>query len=132
MKRKNLLNSKMGMAAMLLMGVLGSASLAACADEGLDMSTAYPGITVKAGESVSFDLDFDSLSDGALDAALSVESIPEGWEGYFMGNKNQISEVHVGGKGAANDGLATFSLSLPDEVEEGTYSGKQPWYGTIL
>ncbi len=96
---------------------------AAGAQDGIDMTTDYPGITVKAGESVSFGLDFASLSGDSYDASLSIESIPEGWEGYFKSSSSEISMVHVDADShlAASE-LATFSLTLPDEVEEGTYN----------
>ncbi len=96
---------------------------AAGAQNGIDMTTDYPGITVKAGESVSFGLDFASLSGDSYDASLSIESIPEGWEGYFKSSSSEISMVHVDAESEfADSELATFSLTLPDEVEEGTYN----------
>ena len=96
---------------------------AAGAQNGIDMTTDYPGITVKAGESVSFGLDFASLSGDSYDASLSIESIPEGWEGYFKSSSSEISMVHVDAESEfADSALATFSLTLPDEVEEGTYN----------
>ncbi|MGN1141374.1 MAG: NEW3 domain-containing protein [Oliverpabstia sp.] len=112
-----------GIAAVVLSGCLFSQNpMDVYAAGGLDMSTDYPGITVKAGESVSFDLDFSTAKGENCDAALSIVSIPEEWEGYFQGNNGQISKVHVDGD--AVDGgqdLATFKLSLPDEAKEGTY-----------
>lgn len=93
------------------------------AGEGILMSTAYPGITALAGETVSFDLDFASLDGEAYDAALSVESIPEGWEGYFQGGDSQISKVHIDGESALTDSaLASFSLTIPETAEEGEYA----------
>lgn len=90
--------------------------------EGIRMSTDYPGVTVKAGETVNFALDFESLSGAGCDAALSVESIPEGWEGYFRGNSSgQISRVHIGEDTEKNEGLATFNLTLPEDAQDGTY-----------
>ena len=78
---------------------------------------------MKAGESVSFGLDFASLSGDSYDASLSIESIPEGWEGYFKSSSSEISMVHVDAESEfADSALATFSLTLPDEVEEGTYN----------
>ncbi len=116
-----------GLAAAVMMGALAAAYcptvLAADMEEGIDMSTDYPGITVKAGESVSFGLDFASLSGDSYDAALSVKSIPEGWEGYFKSSSSEISMVHVDKKSEdAASNLATFSLKLPDEAEEGSYN----------
>lgn len=99
---------------------------AARTDSVVDMSTSYPGTTVKAGENVSFSLDFVSLDGEGHDVALSAESLPEGWTGYFKGGNNQITRVHVGGTTADSDstlqeGLADFNLTVPAEAEEGSY-----------
>lgn len=86
---------------------------------GLEMSTDYPGIIVKGGDSVSFSISFDNDSGATYFADLSVESIPEGWNGYFKGGGNQISRIAVKpGKSAAT---ATFSLSIPSDAAEGSY-----------
>ena len=69
-------------AALLLAGMIAAGNpMTAHAAGGLDMSTDYPGIMAKAGESLNFALDFDSLTGQGYDAALSVTSMPEGWEG---------------------------------------------------
>ena len=81
------------------------------------MSTDYPGISSKAGDSLNFSLDFDSQT--GCDAALSIASIPEGWEGYFKGGSSEVSKVHV--NYGDNDGLATFNVSSPRETESGVY-----------
>lgn len=96
-------------------------------DRVVDMSTAYPGTTVKAGENVTFSLDFASLDGEGHDVALSAESLPEGWSGYFKGGNNQITRVHVDGVSADADsvvkeGLADFNLTVPAEAEEGVYN----------
>ena len=51
---------------------------------GLTMSTSYPGISVKAGDSISFSLDFTNSGAGEM-AELSASSLPDGFEGYFHG-----------------------------------------------
>ncbi|MGN1181149.1 MAG: NEW3 domain-containing protein [Suilimivivens sp.] len=106
-----------GVAAALMMGMMLTADTATVhAAEGLEMSTDYPGITVKAGESVNFTLDFSSIS--SCDATLSVEEMPDGWTGYFRGNSGQISRVHINAGGGSS---ATFNLTLPDDTQEGSY-----------
>lgn len=93
---------------------------------GIDMSTAYPGIMVKAGETVNFGLDFTSMDGTGQDVALSIESLPEAWSGYFKSSSSEISKVHIpAASGAAADGqedLADFSLSVPAETAEGVYT----------
>lgn len=86
----------------------------------LEMSTDYPGISVKAGDSLSFDLDFFNGSGAGSSVALSVEDIPDGWEGYFEGGKNEVSHVYV--KSGDNDGAASFEVTVPTDTSEGTYT----------
>ena len=43
---------------------------------GIELSTAYPGITVKAGEAVSVSLDLENNSGSSFDASLSAVSMP--------------------------------------------------------
>lgn len=125
MRRKMFFRNKkgVGMTAAFVMSVMASmCTIPVMAEEiggDFEMTTEYPGITVKAGDSVNFGLDF--LSDESCDAALSIASIPEGWEGYFKGGSNQISRVHVNSSGEIQEDLASFSLSIPGEIEDGTY-----------
>lgn len=125
MRRKMFFRNKkgVGMTAALVMSVMASmCTIPVMAEEiggDFEMTTEYPGITVKAGDSVNFGLDF--LSDESCDAALSIASIPEGWEGYFKGGSNQISRVHVNSSEEIQEDLASFSLSIPGEIEDGTY-----------
>jgi uncharacterized membrane protein len=91
------------------------------------MSTEYSGVTVKAGGTISFSLDFASLDGEGHDIALSVESMPDEWSGYFKGGSNEVTRVHINGSGdedssSITSGLATFSLTVPDEATEGTYT----------
>jgi uncharacterized membrane protein len=93
-------------------------------DKQVDMSTDYPGITVKAGENVTFSLDFDSVDGEGHDVKLSADELPEGWSGYFKGGSNQVTQVHVdgtAGEDGSGDGLASYSLTVPAETQEGTY-----------
>ena len=126
MRKRNLSRSRLGagVASALMIGALITGLPAdVWAAGGLEMSTDYPGVTASAGENLSFGLDFDSLSGDSMDAALSVESIPSGWESYFSGSSGEITKVHVdSGSSSAESDLATFNLTVPDDAEEGTYS----------
>lgn len=115
-----------GMSAALLAGTLTTVNvMPVMAADSLDMSTIYPGITVKAGETVDFPLNFESLSGDSYDADLSVESIPDGWTGYFKSETSQISKIHISPSDNASseqeDSSVSFSLTLPDDTEEGVY-----------
>lgn len=123
-KRKLCTGMAVSAAATMLMG-----TMPVYAAGGIDMSTEYPGIMVKAGDTVTFPLDFTSLDGANHDVSLSTESLPENWSGYFKGNSNQVTKVYVAGA-AAEDGtaaaattedLANFSLTIPNEAEEGVY-----------
>lgn len=88
---------------------------------GFEMSTAYPGISVKPGETATFDLDFINQTGSGQDASLSITDLPEGWEGFFRGNGGQINKVHVQSSDTVSDKLATLSLTVPEGTEEGEY-----------
>lgn len=85
---------------------------------GLTMSTSYPGISVKAGDSISFTLDFTNSGSGEL-ANLSTSSLPDGFEGYFQGNGHTVSSVYV--KNGESDGLLTYTVNVPDTASDGDY-----------
>ena len=93
---------------------------AASAAGGLEMSTPYPGVSAKAGETLEFSLDFYNGSGSGASVALSVSSIPQGWSGYFQGDGSQISHVYA--KSGDNDAAAVFRLTLPDDAAQGTYT----------
>lgn len=87
----------------------------------VSMSTDYPGISVKPGDSTSFDLYLINPEQTELDAALSAE-LPEGWEGYFRGDGNQVSSVHVSANQTREDSpTLSYSLTVPEDAKEGTY-----------
>ena len=87
-----------------------------------EMSTAYPGISVKPGETTTFDLDFINQTGSGQDAALSIKDLPDGWDGYFRGNGGQINKVHIQSSKDVSEGLATLSLTVPEGTAEGDYN----------
>lgn len=97
-----------------------SMSVTASAAGGLEMSTDYPGLTVKAGDELDFSLDFYNGSGSGVNAALSIASIPQGWEGYFEGDGSEISHVYV--KNGDNSSAAEFHVTVPAETVQGTYT----------
>ena len=106
--------------AIFFAAILLSLSLTAAAAGGLEMSTAYPGLTVQAGDELEFSLDFDNSSSTGSSVALSIASIPEGWSGSFEGDGSEISRVYV--KSGENSDAASFLVTVPDDAAEGTYS----------
>lgn len=101
----------------------------AYASNGLEMSTDYPGITAKPGETLNFTLDFSNSTSGGLNTELEATGLQENWKGYFTGNDKQISNVYVkayngaaGTKDDPNNDLVTYSITVPDDAKKGSYS----------
>ena len=101
--------------ALLLLGAGREVSAAG----GLQMSTGYPGMAVTAGDELSFALDFTNTTGAGMAVSLETVSLPEGWEGYFTGNGSEVSQVYV--KNGENEGMAAYSLSIPEEAAGGDY-----------
>ncbi|HBU12493.1 MAG TPA: hypothetical protein DEB31_07125 [Clostridiales bacterium] len=111
------------MTALFLAVFLLGAPAVAKAEGGLEMTTAYPGVTAKAGENVSFDLALTNANVVPITAELSVTSLPDGWEGYFEGGGSNISSVTVTPTTAETDPAeATFNLTIPEDAADGDYS----------
>ena len=64
-------------------------------DPYIELSTQYPAMTVKAGDSLTFALSLDNYSGASQDITLSVEEIPEGWEGSFSASSKPVSYTHL-------------------------------------
>lgn len=126
---KNLENRKDGylmkkklisvMAACLLLTLSAAPSVKTYAAGGLDLYTEYPGQSVKAGDSRNVSLNLANESGSGLDASLGIVSIPDGWVGYFSGDGNQVSRVHVQN---GEEASLTFSLQIPEDAAEGSYT----------
>ena len=104
----------LSLAAAVLLALTVTASAA-----GLELSTDYPGISARAGETLSFSLDIENGSGAGSTVSLTESSLPDGWEGYFTGGGNEISSVFA--KSGENIGIATYYLTIPDGAEEGDY-----------
>ena len=102
----------------LLSAFLTGGAVTASAAGGLDMHTEYPGLTAKAGEDLTFDLGFDNSGAGC-DASLSIQSMPEGWEGYIAGSGNRISSIHI--PSGIDTADAVFQLQIPADTADGEY-----------
>ena len=96
-----------------------SLDTAPAAEPYIELSTQYPALTVKAGDSLTFDLDLDNYSGVSQDITLSVAEIPEGWEGTFSAGSNQVSVVHV--KNQATNSEVSFAVDGPLETADGEY-----------
>ena len=106
----------------LLVLSMASAALAEPVEEKakyIELSTKYPSMVIKAGDSLTFDLDIDNQSGVSQDVALSIEEIPEGWEGSFSASSKQVSIVHVKNEEANTD--VDFAVDVPLETADGEY-----------
>lgn len=90
----------------------------AMAEGGLDLSTEYPGMAVKPGDSLNITIDMNNTSGSDTDVAVQIAELPEGWDGYLKGGSYEVSRVHVK-SGEESD--VTLHLDVPEEMTEGTY-----------
>lgn len=105
-------------AALMLALAISFFPVTAHAAGGLELSTAYPGISAKPGDSLSFTLNLENTSGAPLNASLSIADIPAGWSGYFSADGGDVNKVYVGGTGVAS---VTFYLSVPQDAATGTH-----------
>lgn len=114
-KRSGILAVFIAAAFLLLMG-----AHTAYGAGGLDLSTDYPGISVKPGDNLNIPVTLENHTGDSLDADVAVTSLPEGWEGYLQGGNYQVSRIHVknGDAGAS----MTLHVTVPKELTEGNYT----------
>ena len=87
---------------------------------GLSLSTEYPGVTITPGETLNITLTLTNTSGSPVNADVAIASLPDGWEGYLQGGDYEVNEAHVG---TASEGTQlTLHLTVPDALEEGTYT----------
>ena len=120
--RKNVKSAALAALVLALSVGSGAAAFAeeAEADPYVELSTEYPAITVKAGESLSFDLAVENETGTSQDLTLSIEALPEEWEGSFSTSSKEVSIVHV--KDGNTNTAIDFNLDIPLETEDGDYT----------
>ncbi len=87
------------------------------AAEGFDLYTVTPGINITAGDAASFDLYLTGGSAAGQDVTLSIESMPEGFTGYFKNGSYDVSRVHASGD--ADTSIATLQVTVPTDAADG-------------
>lgn len=87
---------------------------------GLDLSTDYPGISVKPGDNLNIPITLVNQTGASLDADVAVASLPDGWDGYLQGGDYQISRIHV--KNGDDGASMTLHVTVPKELKEGNYT----------
>ena len=93
-------------------------SFPAMADGGIELSTEYPGMSAKPGDSLNITIDMDNTSGSDMDVSMQIAEMPEGWDGYLKGGSYEVSRVHVK---SGEDSDVTLHVDVPDEMTEGTY-----------
>lgn len=84
----------------------------------LILSTPYPGVTARPGETVEFPLEVLNAGLSSQPVNVSVVSAPEGWQYTLEGHGKAVHQVF------AQRGIPqnlTLELELPAELKEGTY-----------
>lgn len=101
----------------LLVWVLTGGNQAFAAN-GLTLSTSYPGLTVKPGETVRFTLEIENSGLPSQGIRLVTRSLPEGWNSEFQGGGREVHQVFV--KRGETE-TVTYQVEIPAQAEEGTY-----------
>ena len=86
---------------------------------GLTMSTDYNGLSVQAGDTVSFNLSFTNSGAGE-EVSLSASGLPDGFDGYFQGGSHTVTKAYVA-NGVSSD-VVTYTVTIPDDTSDGTYN----------
>jgi uncharacterized membrane protein len=85
------------------------------ADNGLQVTTPYPAVTVAPGSKVSFDLTVSSTRDA--DVALNLTGVPTGWTASLIGGGNVVNGVSVT---SAKDGTVRLDVTVPADAAAAT------------
>ena len=107
MKRTGLLTA-------LVIAMIMLLAVPAYASENFWINADYLGITLEAGESMTYELDFHNMTDRGTNAKLTVESIPDGWTGYFKGEENYVYSAYC--KPGDTYGPVYFTVETPKDA----------------
>ncbi|PRR74766.1 NEW3 domain-containing protein [Neomoorella humiferrea] len=88
------------------------------ADNGLLLSTAFPGIEAQPGETVTFPLEL-SNSGAPQKVDLKIVSAPKGWQALFKGGGMVVSQAFASTDKPAN---VDFQVEVPADAQPGKYA----------
>ncbi len=114
--KKFLVNIFLFIATLLL--VTGFPSNQVLAQSGVIISTPYPGIEVKAGETVEFPLKIENYTRSPQKIDLKIISSPDNWEWALEGNGRSVDKLFVDSGSSEN---ARLRVDIPADAEEGMY-----------
>lgn len=86
------------------------------AQQGIMITTDYPGVAVEAGETVGFDLMIAAPGDQRVPVA--VAEAPDGWSAILRGQGRIVDEVFAGGE---EPPPLSLDVDVPADAEPGTY-----------
>ncbi|NLM46157.1 MAG: alpha-galactosidase [Firmicutes bacterium] len=115
---KNKKKTKLALILLVSLAMLLLPSFAAAA-EGVFIATEYPGITVRAGESLTFPLDVHNTGSQNQIVALKVTRAPSGWETSLEGGGKKINEIFLKA-GTYED--ADLRVQVPQDAAEQVYT----------
>ena len=95
--------------------MLGALAPTASADDGLEVTTAYPAVAVAPGSKVSFDLKVTSTR--GANVALALSGVPEGWTASLHGGGFVIDGVTAG---PGTDATARLDVNVPADAAAST------------
>lgn len=99
------------------------------AQSGLIISTSYPGVTVRPGETAEFPLEILNTGLASQKVNVAVVSQPEGWETSLEGRGKPVHQVFAH-RGEPQH--VDLRVVVPAEVEEGTYQVVvRAWTGSV-
>lgn len=118
----------------LLAGLLVAAALPAPAlAQGLVLSTTYPGVVARPGETLTFPLHVSAPGLGGQKVSLEVTGRPQGWEVYLLGEGRQVYQVYVP---AGREQEVELQVKVPDDAKPGearvTVAARSPAGGSTL
>ncbi|MEW6545592.1 MAG: NEW3 domain-containing protein [Bacillota bacterium] len=101
-------------AAVLLCGTLAvSAGVHA---QGLVLSTPYPGVVARPGETLTFPLHLSVRGLGDQKVTLQVTGQPKGWEVFLLGDGRQVYQVYVP---AEKGQEVELQVKVPEDAQPG-------------
>ncbi|HHV65581.1 MAG TPA: alpha-galactosidase [Peptococcaceae bacterium] len=89
------------------------------ADQGLVLSTRYPGISASPGETITFPLEIMNNTSLSQVVNLNVMTQPKDWKTSLKGGGRAIHQAFVSSQNSASVDLL---VSIPDEAQIGEYS----------
>lgn len=137
-KRQVALHSRLMLSIVLVSALLSCGSLAAPATrvyaEGLVLSTPYPGVVARPGETITFPLHLEARGDGDQTVTLQVTGQPRGWEAVLLGDGRLVVYQAYVQSGRVQE--IDLQVKVPEDAREGEHrvavSARSPAASTTL